>query len=201
MSCRIFGERKPMAESATMLTMRTGVPSQVLPAVARGIRMHSGGPESGVGVIRAAGEYCLVATRLIAAGERMFRIEGDLTPQPSRYSVQIGYQLHIDLNHGVPMEEILDRYFWRFMNHSCDPSTVVREREVFAAREIKPWEPVTFNYNTTEWALAEPFVCGCGSAHCLGRVQGYRFLDANQRTQLGPVAPHMARYLEETSHR
>ncbi len=147
---------------------------------------------AGLGVVRTGGEYCLVATGPIPTGQQLFRIEGDLTQQPSRYSVQIGHQLHIDLRSDHTMEEILDRYFWRFMNHSCEASALIRERDVIAARDIKPWEAVTFNYNTTEWEMAEPFRCGCGSRHCLGQIQGFRFLTAAQRAQLGPVAPHLA---------
>ncbi|MEO8315222.1 MAG: SET domain-containing protein [Pseudomonadota bacterium] len=157
------------------------------------------GTTADVGVVRTGGEYCLVATHLIPAGQKIFTIEGDLTQLPSRYSVQIGYQLHMDLNGEHSSEEILDRYFWRFMNHSCEPSAVVRERDVIAARDIQPWEPVTFDYTTTEWEMAEPFACNCRSRHCLAQVQGFRFLTAEQRTRLGPVAAHLGRYLTEAS--
>jgi len=153
---------------------------------------------AGVGVVRTAGEYRLVATRPILAGERLFRIEGELTHQPSRYSVQIGYNLHIDLRSGHTVEEIFDRYFWRFMNHSCEANALIREGDVVAERDIRPWEAVTFNYNTTEWEMAEPFICGCGSKRCLGRIQGYKFLTPAQRVQLNPVAPHLHRHLAET---
>jgi hypothetical protein len=154
---------------------------------------------AGVGVLRSAGDYRLVATRAIAAGERLFRIEGDLTHQPSRYSVQVGYQLHIDLKREHPAEEIFDRYYWRFMNHSCDANAQIRDIDVVALRDIHPWEPVTFNYNSTEWEMSEPFDCHCGSDHCLARIQGYRFLTVEQRDRLGPVASHLARYLDDAS--
>ncbi|MEO6080632.1 MAG: SET domain-containing protein [Steroidobacteraceae bacterium] len=164
----------------------------------RGSCLHPSGI-AGVGVVRADGEYRLVATRQIPAGQPLFRIEGELSSRPSRYSVQVGYQLHIDLHGDHTTEEILDRYFWRFMNHSCEPSVLVRERDVAAARDINPWEAVTFNYNTTEWEMSEPFSCRCGSRHCLGKVQGFKFLTAAQRTELSPVAPYFSRLLSEAS--
>jgi hypothetical protein len=157
------------------------------------------GADVGVGVMRTASEYRLVATRPIPAGQRIFRIEGDLTDQPSRYSVQVGYQLHIDLKDGHAVEEILDRYFWRFMNHSCEANAQIRELDVMATRNISPWEPVTFNYNSTEWEMAEPFACHCGSGYCLGQVQGFRFLTSAQRARLDFVAPHLTRCLDDAS--
>jgi hypothetical protein len=146
-----------------------------------------------VGVVRAAGENRLVAIRPIAAGERLFRIEGVETSRPTRYSLQVGDNLHIDLGSGHSAEEILDRYFWRFMNHSCEPNAAIREREVISLRNIPPWEAVTYNYNTTEWEMAEPFICGCGSGQCLGRIQGLKHLTPAQRERLGAVPPHLSR--------
>lgn len=148
-----------------------------------------------VGVVRAAREYRLIATRWIFAGERLFKIEGEETTTPTRYSVQIGENLHIDLGEGYSTEEILDRYFWRFMNHSCEPNSLIQDREVIALRDIQPWEAVTFNYNTTEWEMAEPFACGCGSATCIGTIQGLKYLAESQRERLGAVAAHLSRHV------
>ncbi len=152
-----------------------------------------------VGVVRANGEYRLVAIRSIAAGQRMFRIEGDETNTPTRYSLQIGHNQHIDLSNDYSAEEILDRYFWRFMNHSCDANSMIHEREVVSLRAIQPWEAVTFNYNTTEWEMAEPFNCSCGSASCLGVIQGLKFLTLAQRERLEMIAPHLSGLAFETS--
>lgn len=152
-----------------------------------------------VGVVRAAGECRLVATHSIASGERLFTIEGELTTRPSRYSLQIGENLHIDLGNGHGTEEILERYFWRFMNHSCDPNALIREREVVAWRDIKPWEAVTIDYNTTEWEMAEPFACHCGSLGCLGKIQGFKYLTPTQRERLRMVAPYLSRHASEES--
>ncbi len=152
-------------------------------------------PASGVGVVRATLEYRLVAIRPLVAGGRLFRIEGELSSRPSRYSVQIGENQHIDLGIGHSFEEILDRYYWRFMNHSCEPNAVIRGREVLARRDIEVWEDITFNYNTTEYDMAEPFECRCGSPICLGRIQGFRHLSEADRQRLEPVlAPHLGVY-------
>lgn len=149
-----------------------------------------------VGVLRTAEGYRLVAIRLIAAGERLFRIEGEVTNQPTRHSLQIGDSLHIDLESGHSAGEIIDHFFWRFMDHSCEPNVAICEREVISLRSIQPQEAVTFNYNTTEWDMAEPFICGCGSEECLGRIQGLKHLTPAQRKRLGTVPPHLSRALE-----
>jgi len=73
------------------------------------------------------------------------------------------------------------------MNHSCDPNTVVRGREGIALREIAPWEAVTFNCNTTEYDMAEPFSCQRGSPRCQGAIRGFRYLTPVEREQLRPI--------------
>ena len=145
-----------------------------------------------VGVVRAAGEYRLIAVKNIIAGKRLFRIEGEKTHRPSRYSIQIGENLHLDLGKEHSLEEILNRYFWRFMNHSCDPNTLIHSQEAIALRAIEPWEDVTFNYNTTEYDLAEPFVCRCGHLRCLGKIRGFSHLTPYERERLRPfLAPYL----------
>jgi hypothetical protein len=145
-----------------------------------------------VGVVRADGAYRLVAVRPVAAGACLFRIEGEKTHQPTRYSIQIGRDLHIDLAVKRSSDEIFDRYYWRFMNHSCDPNTLVRGEEVIACRDIEPWTEVTFNYNTTEYDMAEPFDCRCRSPRCGGTIRGFKHLTPKERERLGPtLAPHL----------
>ena len=52
---------------------------------------------------------------------------------------------------------------------------------MLAERDIAAGEAITFNYNTTEYELAEPFRCHCDSALCVGLVRGARYLTPNQR--------------------
>jgi hypothetical protein len=149
-----------------------------------------------VGVVEEKGACRLVAVRRIAAGTPLFRIEGETTHQPTRYTVQIDEGLHIDLGTGHSEEQILDEYYWRFTNHSCEPNTVIRSREVIASRDIETWSDVTFDYNTTEYEIAEPFDCHCGSSRCLGRIKGFRHLTSDQREHLRPLlARHLSRLL------
>jgi hypothetical protein len=153
--------------------------------------------DPGVAVARIGGEYRLLALTPFAAGERILGIDGETSRQATRYSIQIGEELHIDLLAPRSMEEIFDRYRWRFLNHSCDPNTVVRGHELVALRTIGPWEELTYHYATTEFDMAEPFACRCGSPACLGTVQGFRHLPPTEQRRLQPLlAEHLRRRLE-----
>ena len=155
--------------------------------------MNTENTKTRVGVLRLQGQFQLMATDPvpIAAGELLFRIEGDLTSHPTRYSVQIEKQTHIDLGEQAP-ETILDHYYWRFMNHHCEPNACLRERDVYATRIIQPWEEITFNYNTTEYEMAEAFTCQCKSARCQGDIQGFKQLTPAEQEALRPwLAPYL----------
>lgn len=150
-----------------------------------------------LGLARANGTFRLVSTKRIVSGTTLFKIEGERTLRPTRYSVQIGDGLHVDLDCAHDEAEVFDRFFWRFMNHSCNPNARFCSEEVIAARDIEPFEDVTFDYNTTEYEMAEPFDCHCGSPSCLGRIQGFKHLTAEQRRQLHPrLAPYLSRLVQ-----
>ncbi|WP_171908555.1 SET domain-containing protein-lysine N-methyltransferase [Streptomyces nanshensis] len=116
-----------------------------------------------------------------------------MTDVPSRYSLQIGDGIHLDLPSGYDQETIMDSYFWRFMNHSCEPNATVEGRQVKAVRDIGPGDEITFHYNTTELDMSEPFDCECGSALCEGRIAGFAHTTREARARIRPwLAPHLA---------
>lgn len=150
------------------------------------LKLEPAPTDSRAAVARIHGNYHLVAAGLIQPGELIMRLEGDLTRQPTRYSVQVDAGLHLEVPAEAGLELLLDRFFWRFLNHSCDPSAIIRGRDVLARRRIKPWDEVTFDYDSTEYDMAEPFPCRCGSSRCRGFVRGYRHLTAAQRRRMQP---------------
>jgi hypothetical protein len=155
------------------------------------------GASSRVGVMRAGGEYRLVATRPVTPGKYLFTIVGELTRTPTRYTVQSDGMTHVDIPEEYEVEAVLDRFYWRFMNHSCDPTAVIRDRQVFSLKPIELGQEITFNYNTTEYEMAEPFSCRCGSSRCGGRVRGFRFLCDEERERLRPwLSDHLLSVLE-----
>lgn len=150
-------------------------------------------------VVRS-GEYrSLRATSNIEKGTTILSIDGEEVPLPSRHSVQIGRGIHI-LPH-MP-GSLRSPCVWQFMNHSCEPNVVVdtESRRFVARRSIKSGEELTFNYNTTEWDMAEPFDCNCSSVSCVGTVRGFRYLPPVLQAELaGECAPHIRNLIGNTA--
>lgn len=145
-----------------------------------------------VGVLVTHDERRLIAIRPVGAGELLFRITGRERPTATRFSLQVGRDVHLDQSSARNVDDVVRRYYWRYMNHACEPSALIRDRAVLALRAIEPGESVTFDYNTTEHDMAKPFACHCGAAHCVGIVRGARHLTVEQRAR---VEPWLADYL------
>ncbi len=137
-----------------------------------------------VGVLVEDHHRRLIAVRDIAKGTHIFRVNGRETRTPTKYSVQVGDGLHIDEADAHDEFELVRRYFWRYLDHACEPSARILDREVVAVRDIAEGEAVTFHYCTTEYDMATPFHCHCGSARCLGLIRGARYLTATERRRL-----------------
>ena len=56
----------------------------------------------------------------------------------------------------------------RYVNHSCDNNTEVRDFCDVAVRDIRPGEEVTSDYEADGAGLK--FECRCGSAQCRGSI-------------------------------
>jgi hypothetical protein len=149
-----------------------------------------------VAILRHGGFHRLVTVRAVALGERLFHIEGRPSRQPNRYSVQVDEDVHLNPFDAPNADDLTRRAPWQFMNHACEPTTRLQGTDVFAVRDLHAGEEVTFNYLTTEFHMAEPFACHCGSPRCLGRIGGFKLLPPAERERLRPwLAPHLARRL------
>ncbi len=149
-----------------------------------------------VAILRNGGFHRLVTVRPVTEGEQLFHIEGRPGRQPDRYSVQVGEDIHLNPFDAPDADDQTRRAPWQFMNHACEPSARLQGTDVFALRDLSAGEEVTFNYLTTEYQMAEPFSCHCGSPRCLGRIGGFKLLPEVERERLRPwLAPHLARLL------
>ena len=129
------------------------------------------GESASVEVIRNDGFASLRAMRPFATGEVVFPLTGRHAEQATRFTIQVGANAHFDPNGAVD----------------------IRRRVVVARRAIAAGDELRFDYSTTEWELAEPFVCNCGAARCVGVVLGFAHLPlARQQSLLPDVAPHIA---------
>lgn len=136
----------------------------------------------------ADGVNKLVANRTFAPGETILEVSGIVQTVPSRYSIQIGIEQHVEQPAGTPRDEDRTRYPWRYLNHSCSPNAALEGRVLRAAKPIARLEEITFDYLTTEFDMATPFACGCGAKACVGEVRGFRHLTTEQRMRVLPRA-------------
>jgi hypothetical protein len=139
------------------------------------------------------------STRDIPEGAPILEILGSLQSHPTRYSIQIGLDEHVECHESLGTDEMRARYPWRFLNHCCEPNASIVGRTLVARRAISAGEQVTFDYTTTEASMAEPFACRCGAKRCLGEVRGFLALSAaDQRARAAFVAPHIKSFLPKS---
>lgn len=122
---------------------------------------------------RPDGERGVFAARALAAGSFIGRFEGEPVAMPTRLSLQVGANLHIEPAADCPLA---------FLNHACDPSAVFSGRVLVVRRALAAGAELTIDYTCHEPLLAFPFPCECGSPLCVGTVRGWSRLDAVQRT-------------------
>lgn len=89
--------------------------------------------------------------------------------KPTYLTVQTGLDEHIHLK----------PEFLKFTNHSCDPTVFFDTSlmQFVALKEIMPGDEFTFFYPSTEWKMAQPFECLCGSDLCLKHIAGAAEMD------------------------
>lgn len=129
--------------------------------------------------------YGMVAQRRFAAGERVCYGDGVLWRDDEEFDDTYALILHTD---DVAVGEAAEpgevrALFWdladqsRWLNHSCDPNSVVEAKWVpsrqtviawwTAVRDIEIGDEVTYDYAFAA-SVAEP--CHCGAASCRGVI-------------------------------
>lgn len=118
--------------------------------------------------------------------DSIINLEGVISDHQTRYSIQLGKNKHLNLPAGVNGKIDNPDFFWTYLNHSCQPNGYIDMAELTfrTLRNIKRGEECTFNYLTTEYEMAAPFVCRCGAAKCFGLIRGHKHLSAEQREEL-----------------
>lgn len=109
----------------------------------------------------------LVARQDFKRGEVIYQIPAEkVSDKPNRFTVQMDRNLHTEVGK------------LSALNHSCDPNVILdmEKMVVVACRDIKAGDELSFFYPSTEWEMAAPFICLCGSPSCIHVVAGARFL-------------------------
>ena len=151
-----------------------------------------------VEVTGGKGARHVLALRAFAAGEVILGFEGLIVDSPTRMTLQLDEDSHLDVPHHLSAEQVREDFPWQFLNHSCAANGVLRGRQLAALSPIEAGDEVTFNYNTTEYDMSTPFDCGCGAKGCGGRaVRGFKHLSCSEQEALRPfLAPHLLRFLD-----
>lgn len=107
---------------------------------------------------------------------------------PTRTSVQVGVDQHIEVGDTLA-----------FMNHSSNPTCKLRVQDnalqVVPLRDLSVGDQITFNYNATEYDMAEPFDdWDTGS-----RVAGWKHLSPSAKSEIQHLAMEYLYELDQAS--
>ncbi len=111
------------------------------------------------------GQKALHAVHAFQPGDVICRFgAGKTLRRPTYLTVQVGERKHITL-----MPEFL-----QYINHSCAPSVFfdTTRMELICLSPLAPGDELTFFYPSTEWDMAQPFTCYCGTPQCLKVIRG-----------------------------
>jgi SET domain-containing protein len=127
------------------------------------------------------GQVGVIAMRPYKKGEVIFLAKGPITSERSKYSFAIDLNRHIE-----PGQEGDAYNLGRYVNHSCDPTSITKivEKsgsnpyiEVIARKDISKGEEITFDYATLEYEITlVNAICKCKTEKCRGIVQGFKDL-------------------------
>ncbi|MBK8609463.1 MAG: SET domain-containing protein-lysine N-methyltransferase [Chitinophagaceae bacterium] len=120
----------------------------------------------------ASGQKSLYATVSFSPADIVCRFSaGTVQSFASYLTVQTATDNHITL---LPE-------FLQYTNHSCEPNVFFNtgSMELVCLQPIKPGDEFSFFYPSTEWEMAQPFVCNCGHAACIQLINGASHLSVN----------------------
>lgn len=89
----------------------------------------------------------LVAVVPFKPGTVIRKLIGQEIDAPTRTSIQVKKDKHIEDEFGG------------FVNHSCNPSAMVKDGTLIATKYIDIGNEITFDYRQNEDTLASPFLC------------------------------------------
>lgn len=98
---------------------------------------------------------------------------GDVITAFSANKIQ-KYATYLTVQTGVNRHITLKPEFLQYINHSCSPTVFFNTTtmELVCLQAMQPGDEFTFFYPSTEWEMAQPFVCNCGNAGCLQLING-----------------------------
>ncbi len=113
----------------------------------------------------ASSQKSLQAAVSFAAGDAICTFSANNTQSYATYlTLQTQAEQHITL---LPE-------FLQYVNHSCAPNVFFDTTtfEFVCLSPIQAGDEFSFFYPSTEWEMAQPFVCNCGSPECIQLING-----------------------------
>lgn len=106
----------------------------------------------------------VICYRAFKKGDLVAMMAGEIIQDLRQHSLQINETDHL-----------YDTYFVGYLLHSCNPnvSLDMKNRRVYALRDIAPNDYLYMDYAETEEKLYKQFPCECGSSQCRGWITGY----------------------------
>lgn len=134
----------------------------------------------------------LVAAAPVDSGTEIYRVprlSDFVLRRAGTHTVQVSSEEHLDFSTAHPAAALT--------HHECEPNgdlVVTADAVLFVARrDITTGEILSFDYNTTEWFMATPFECRCGSDICVGTVGGFKLLSPERRAKISPRCSSVVR--------
>ncbi|HEY4506496.1 MAG TPA: SET domain-containing protein [Candidatus Paceibacterota bacterium] len=125
-------------------------------------------------------QFGVITKKSFNKGEVIFSVKGPVLSQPTKYSFSVGIDKHID-----PLRDDGSFDFGHYLNHSCDPNTIIRvvnsdtspHIEIVARRDIKSGEELAFDYASSEYnPTTSKTSCLCKTDTCRGVMHGFKDL-------------------------
>lgn len=98
---------------------------------------------------------------------------GDVITKISAHTIQ-SYATYLTIQTAADRHITLFPEFLQYVNHSCAPNVFFNTStmQLICIQHLRPGDEFTFFYPSTEWEMAQPFVCNCGHAACLQLING-----------------------------
>src|SRR5215813_5519170 len=152
--------------------------------------MRDEGGEELVRVVRNPKGAALIATRHLPAGAHVATFEGPFVAFDQIPLDEIRHVLWFDTDRWM-----IPRAPARFINHSCDPNCILRDRpgdpdrcDIVTQRRVQAGEELSISYDLVDaeewsahrdhpayafWHPSWSFDCACGAATCRHRIDHY----------------------------
>lgn len=117
----------------------------------------------------STGFYSLHSNRFFNSFEEIITFSASsFLLTPTYLTIQVGIDKHITL----------EPVFLQYTNHSCEPNVFFDTTafKLIALKEINVGDELTFFYPSTEWNMAQSFICTCGNINCLHTIKGAAYL-------------------------